>query len=373
MILPSDIGWGAYQDREGPFFPGRARIPEPRTPDPLTKLLLVLLATESGGRPDAINFYDRCDLTLGLIQHCEAAGQQCAQLLWAIRTATGPDPFEPLEARLASRGMRLGMAGPTMAFLDRKGAAILTATERQNAFFAGSKGTRGGWSQAQRTEALEWAATFATVLGDPRTFEPHLRHASGKLLSYVMAETRRLVFPGGVVEGLGWRGALQAVVTSFSANLPAVADRHFRAFVAEQGGRVVDSESFVVGATAALTYRPRIGIYPERLRAILPTVQRLYGVNLSAALVTPPKGPPPSPIEAELDKPHGLQAALLALGYDLGPKGADGVIGAKTREAVKAFQKARGLEVDGVVGPRTRAELAHAVETALAALPKGPA
>ncbi|MGJ0512678.1 peptidoglycan-binding domain-containing protein [Methylocystis sp.] len=43
-----------------------------------------------------------------------------------------------------------------------------------------------------------------------------------------------------------------------------------------------------------------------------------------------------------------LQEALKALGYDVGP--VDGVFGAKTESAVKKFQQALEIAVDGVVG-----------------------
>jgi peptidoglycan hydrolase-like protein with peptidoglycan-binding domain len=43
-----------------------------------------------------------------------------------------------------------------------------------------------------------------------------------------------------------------------------------------------------------------------------------------------------------------LQAALKALGRDPGP--IDGVFGAKTEGAVRAFQQQRGIAVDGIVG-----------------------
>lgn len=48
-----------------------------------------------------------------------------------------------------------------------------------------------------------------------------------------------------------------------------------------------------------------------------------------------------------------VQTRLIELGYDLQPYGADGKFGAKTEQAVKEFQRANGLEPDGIVGKRT--------------------
>jgi len=50
-----------------------------------------------------------------------------------------------------------------------------------------------------------------------------------------------------------------------------------------------------------------------------------------------------------------LQRRLTASGFDTGP--ADGAFGARTAEAVRAFQQSRGLLVDGEVGPGTQAAL----------------
>ena len=47
------------------------------------------------------------------------------------------------------------------------------------------------------------------------------------------------------------------------------------------------------------------------------------------------------------------QTDLITLGYSCGPKGADGIYGTATINAVKAFQKDHGLSVDGVCGPKT--------------------
>ncbi|WP_407564845.1 protein kinase domain-containing protein [Streptomyces sp. 184] len=48
-----------------------------------------------------------------------------------------------------------------------------------------------------------------------------------------------------------------------------------------------------------------------------------------------------------------VQCILRARGYDLGAGGVDGMFGANTEAAVKSFQSAKGLAVDGQVGPDT--------------------
>jgi hypothetical protein len=55
-----------------------------------------------------------------------------------------------------------------------------------------------------------------------------------------------------------------------------------------------------------------------------------------------------------------IQRRLLALGYDLGRTGVDGVFLGATTQAVRAFQASSGLTEDGVVGDRTWSALVDA-------------
>jgi cell wall-associated NlpC family hydrolase len=55
------------------------------------------------------------------------------------------------------------------------------------------------------------------------------------------------------------------------------------------------------------------------------------------------------------EKVRWLQRRLQLHGFDPGP--ADGMFGPRTEAAIRAFQAAHGLEVDGVAGPETKQAL----------------
>lgn len=60
---------------------------------------------------------------------------------------------------------------------------------------------------------------------------------------------------------------------------------------------------------------------------------------------------------AKGDTVKALQILLIGHGYSCGGKGVDGDFGSNTDKAVRAFQKANGLTVDGIVGKNTWAKL----------------
>lgn len=62
------------------------------------------------------------------------------------------------------------------------------------------------------------------------------------------------------------------------------------------------------------------------------------------------------PLPAEgAERVRAIQQALHAAGYDPGP--VDGKLGRRTQQAIRQFQEAHGLSVDGKVGPKTWAKL----------------
>ena len=52
-----------------------------------------------------------------------------------------------------------------------------------------------------------------------------------------------------------------------------------------------------------------------------------------------------------------MQEMLIACGYSCGHAGADGIFGAGTFVALCAFQKASGIAVDGIYGPKSAKDL----------------
>lgn len=74
---------------------------------------------------------------------------------------------------------------------------------------------------------------------------------------------------------------------------------------------------------------------------------------------TPTATPEPAPEPTPQPRIRQAQRRLAALGFYDGP--ADGFYGAGTRTAVRAFQKAARLTVDGILGPNTTAAL-HAAD-----------
>src|SRR5690606_36542004 len=77
-------------------------------------------------------------------------------------------------------------------------------------------------------------------------------------------------------------------------------------------------------------------------------VDGIFGPKTKAASVNVRKG-------ARGNLTWILQAALYVSGHD--PKGIDGIFGANTEKAVKSFQRAKGLSVDGIAGKNTWSKL----------------
>lgn len=119
-----------------------------------------------------------------------------------------------------------------------------------------------------------------------------------------------------------------------------------------------------IGVTPAGAPLPTIQIEPiqpqEELAAIgsfeaAASSADAPAVQAQASLPAITEGASGAPLKGEPARTRDIQLALRSAGFD--PGSSDGRMGPRTRQAVRDFQVANGLEADGKVGAKTWAKL----------------
>ena len=122
MTTPNDIGWGKYSQYEGPYFKGTRKFQLPDNPSEEYKVLAVITKTE-GGAYNAINAYDRCIISVGLLQWCEAKYYLSSRLLGSIANRD-PSLLKPLQPALDASGAEFKEKSPGKWRFFWKGSVV---------------------------------------------------------------------------------------------------------------------------------------------------------------------------------------------------------------------------------------------------------
>jgi hypothetical protein len=359
LITIADVGWGGYKEYEGAFYRGSRTFLLPKNPSENHLVMDVITRTE-GGAPDAVNAYDRCIVSVGYFQWCEAAYYLTSRLLGHIsdRDPSLLDPLKPvLEASNAvfSRNAR---GKWRFHFKDARGE-VDERPEQEQLFLLRSSGKKGSWDAESKERVKLWTACLANVLAQPGADDIQVEYSAARVKWFATEDARKILWDG--TPNKGWVAAMRTGFLSYAGNLPAVADEHLKIGM----GKTLApkwSKDWCVSLFKELTFGPKIAIYPHRYDKIRGPLERNYGIDLPdfaeelmawRAEFEAESGPRDDG-EPDFKRVEEVQQLLSDLGYDLGPAGADGREGPKTRDAIMTFQRLNGLAADGIVGPKTR-------------------
>ncbi len=321
MTTAQEIGWGKYGGYEGPFFRGKLKFSLPANPDFLDKALYVITSTE-GGAYDAINMYDRCIISVGLIQFCERVFN-----FSEILGACAERDLLMLETKLSSFPSKVEFEKNKYGkwrWFDM--GAEVTSEAMQRAIFLGGaaigkEGTWGPVGSAARIYAKDVAAWAANLWDYPLFRVVQNEATKKKLMSFVLPEARELIFQNDHPDSsFSWRGALKAMYMSFAANLPSVANKSIQKAAARPEWATADWADRFRLAAQVLTFGPGIDIYPHRYEAISKVLEKVFDIavpNTAAELKTWDDAPPEELRVEVSEEQKQIAARWLKLSDDL--------------------------------------------------------
>jgi len=296
-VTPAQIKWSSYTSYEGPFFLGVRRFTLPANPDDSDKLLAVITATE-GGHYDAINMYDRCIISVGIIQWCEAGQYSVSGMLGAVADRCGINVvLEALKTSLtaANATFKKNSKGQWRFFFNDSGE--VNTVEKQRQLFLGCSGLKGSWTPNSTAKAKQWAADMCNLWLNDEACKAQVEYTRARLKWFATVDAQKILYDAE--PNVGWVGALRAGYISFAANLPAAASAQLKLAVANLKSPKW-SPNWCVGVLKQLTFGPNIAIYPVRYNAIRPVLEALWGVTLPKTAKdlqawTEPEAPVPEP------------------------------------------------------------------------------
>ena len=362
MVQAADIGWGSYRGYEGPFFRGTHPHVLGPVPSQADKVLAVITATE-GGHYDAINMYDGQIVSSGLIQFIERAQFSVSQMIGESMDEPYADDFLRFVKSKRASFVRGAYAHYHFLLMTPPIPTPVDTLEKQRLlFYLHSTGEKGTWDDESKQHAKDWAAAIASFWQHPAAQWGQREFTMPKLYDFAVKEAQDVV-EDAKRYNTPISQAFVAAYLSFAVNNPQRAAKHLKLFMDGTSLPKYTMDWFI-GVLKELTFSPNIAIYPHRYDAIRPKLEELYAISLpdfADELQTWKK----KTGFTVLLSTREVQLGLLTLGFDIGPSGADGKYGPKTREAILLFEQMSGVPAeacDGMVDEHTYPALEQALQ-----------
>jgi len=310
MTSPSDIRWGKYTDSkgtkfEGPYFHGNWKFELSESPTINECIVYAITATE-GGTYDAVNMYDVCVMTVGVVQWCDRF-HLVSKMLGYVADKCGVQAVSvPLADAMSASGAIFKRNRNAQWRFFQHGVECSTPSQLRNLYFGGSSGLLGQWTESQKLIARKWAAGMANIWNDEKARVAQLEYTKSRISMFTLEDSRKIMLDSNDSwEGLV--GATKAIYISYSANNPTTADGLVKAAVFELEGTPEWSEDWCVGIIKKLALDSSIRIWPGRYDKVSKAVNKIFGTKLPEShnvLATWTPSQPDPLLELEpIDKP----------------------------------------------------------------------
>lgn len=282
MVMPvtvKDVRWGSYKDYEGPVYWGKVKFPQIDDSASFEQKLMAVTTAAEGGHFDAVNCYDSCIMTVGVIQWCDGGQFSVCDMLGAVAERCGLEyvitTLKPA-LQMASADFRKNGAGKYRFFL---GNQEVNSRALQEKLYLGGPGTLGTWSESRKTYAKTWAASMANIWENAEACSAQTDFTVPRLLSWYGVK-KDVLFP--TVDDPGtdkWFGAIKAICVSYAVNNPAAATKMIG--IAVKLSKFEKwSPAWCLDICYQLVINSGIGIWSRRYNEIRETVEKLFGIEL---------------------------------------------------------------------------------------------
>lgn len=267
--------WGKYSKFEGPFYPGIINYNLPKNSTLEDKTIKIVSATE--GRFDSINMYDKCIISVGLIQFCEANYYLVTKLFSEFCKKYGTNI---LDTSLTEIKQLIGYnpwfkdSDNEFRFHTKNGDKIDSLKEQQD-LFLGCSGEIGSWNEQAIQKAKLWAKCVAKFLQSKEMTVFQIEYLkkfikqnyTSKFLNETLEKNKNTEFKD-------LSEAIYLSYISFASNNPKNAKENLE--ITKNKNSNVLTKEFLVDMLRQMTFANSITIYKKRYEKIARELNLMY-------------------------------------------------------------------------------------------------